>query len=213
VIHHRRWLQQMVGWMADPQVMAVGTKLLFPDGRIQHAGVVTGVGGVAGHYALKWDDAPVLGALHDQAREVNCVTAACMLVRASAWETLGGLSEDLPSDFQDVDFCLRLRTRLGGIIVYDPTYPLTHRQGSTRGLGKTSNPYARARMRFLWGAVIDAGDPYYNPHLALNGRWLHPAAISRDPAMQRKRLRPRFTPGVSKHPRRAADGNSAPGTH
>jgi len=194
IVHHRAWLQQMVGWMADPEVVAVGAKLLFPDGRIQHAGVVTGIGGVAGHYALEWEDAPALGNLHDQAREVNCATAACLLVRASAWEELGGFNEDLPIDFQDVDFCLRLRTRLNGIILYDPTYPLTHEQGSTRGVRRASNAYTLARMRFLWGKVIDAGDPYYNPHLTLHDHSLRPAPISRDLSLRRKRLQPRFTP-------------------
>jgi GT2 family glycosyltransferase len=194
IIHHRVWLQQLVGWMADPKVAAVGAKLLFPDGRIQHAGVVTGIGGIAGHYALEWEDTPILGNLHDQAREVNCATAACLLVRASAWRELGGFNEDLPVDFQDVDFCLRLRTRLGGIIVYDPTYPLTHDQGSTRGLQRASNAYTLTRMRFLWGEAIDAGDPYYNPHLTLLDHSLRPAVLSRDPGLRRKRLRPRFTP-------------------
>ena len=194
VVHHRAWLQQMVGWMVDPAVTAVGTKLLFPDGRIQHAGVVTGIGGIAGHYALEWKDTPILGNLHDQAREVNCATAACLLVRASAWKELGGFNEDLPVDFQDVDFCLRLRTRLGGIILYDPTYPLTHDQGSTRGLQRASNAYTLTRMRFLWGEVIDAGDPYYNPHLTLLDHSLRAAVLSRDAGLRRKRLRPRFTP-------------------
>lgn len=194
IVHHRAWLQQMVGWMADSEVLAVGAKLLFPDGRIQHAGVVTGIGGVAGHYALEWEDLPALGNLHDQAREVNCATAACLLVRTSAWEQLGGFNEDLPVDFQDVDFCLRLRTRLNGIIMYDPTYPLTHDQGSTRGLQRASNAYTLGRMRFLWGRVIDAGDPYYNPHLTLHDHSLRPAPISRDKSLRRKRLQPRFTP-------------------
>jgi GT2 family glycosyltransferase len=194
IVHHRAWLQQLAGWMTDPEVEAVGAKLLFPDGRIQHAGVVTGIGGVAGHYALEWEDAPALGNLHDQAREVNCATAACLLVRTSAWKQLGGFNEDLPIDFQDVDFCLRLRTRLNGIIVYDPTYPLTHDQGSTRGLQRASNAYTLTRMRFLWGKVIDAGDPYYNPHLTLHDHSLRPAPISRDKSLRRKRLQPRFTP-------------------
>jgi drug/metabolite transporter (DMT)-like permease/GT2 family glycosyltransferase len=194
VIHHRAWLQQLVGWMADPEISAVGAKLLFPDGRIQHAGVVTGIGGIAGHYALEWEDTPILGNLHDQAREVNCATAACLLVRSSVWKELGGFNEDLPVDFQDVDFCLRLRTRLGGIILYDPTYPLGHDQGSTRGLQRASNAYTLTRMRFLWGEVIDAGDPYYNPHLTLLDHSLRPAVLSRDPGLRRKRLRPRVNP-------------------
>jgi GT2 family glycosyltransferase len=191
-IHHRPWLQQMAGWLADPGVVAVGTKLMLPNGLIQHAGVVTGIGGVAGHYALEWKDTPILGNLHDQAREVNCVTAACMLVRTEAFNAAGGFNEDLPIDFQDVDFCLRLRSA-GGIIMYDPTYPLTHDQGATRGLHRASNAYTLTRMRFMWGDVIDAGDPYYNPNLTLRDHSLRPAPLSRDTEQRRKRLQPRWT--------------------
>ena len=191
VIHHRAWLSQLLGWMTDPRVAAVGTKLLFPDGRIQHAGVIVGLGGVAGHYALGHKEKPVLGNLHDQAREVDCVTAAAMLVRASAWREVGGFNEDLPLDFQDVDFCLRLREHARGIIVYDPTYPLTHDQGASRGNKGASSGYTISRMMFIWNGRLRR-DPYYNPHLTQVKHTLELGQIPAAEHHRRARLLPRF---------------------
>lgn len=166
---HRNWLQQMVGWLnAEPDIVGVGAKLLFPDRTIQHAGVIIGFGGIAGHYAAREDNQPRLGSLHDQAREVACLTAACFLVRTKDFETIGGFNEDLQIDFQDVDFSLRLRTDLGGELVYDPTYPMIHQESASRGTTEASNGYTVARMRFLWGGVLSSEDPYYSPHFSLN---------------------------------------------
>lgn len=191
-IHHRGWLQQLTGWMTDPEVAAVGTKLLFPNGRIQHAGVVIGLGGVAGHYALGQWQRPKLGVLHDQAREVDCATAACLLIRTDAFEKVGGFNEDLPIDFQDVDFCLRLREHLDATIMYDPTYPLTHAQGSTRGNTGASNPYTLARMHFVWGDRL-RHDPFYNPHLTLWDHSMKLKELPKSDAEAQQRLRPRWS--------------------
>ena len=192
VVHHRAWLGQLLGWMTDPGVVAVGTKLLFPDGRIQHAGVVIGLGGVAGHYALGHKEKPILGNLHDQAREVDCVTAACALVRTAAFDRVGGFNEDLPLDFQDVDFCLRLREIAGGIIMYDPTYPLTHDQGATRGNRGASSGYTISRMMFIWNGRLRR-DPYYNPHLTQKKHTLELGQIPRAEHHRRSRLEPRLS--------------------
>jgi glycosyltransferase involved in cell wall biosynthesis len=168
-ILHREWLQQLVGWLdADPGVVGVGAKLLFPDRSIQHAGVIIGFGGIAGHYAAREPNQPSLGNLHDQAREVACVTAACMLVRTEDFKTVDGFNETLHLDFQDVDFSLRLRTELGGELLYDPTYPMIHLESATRGSAGASNGYTVARMRFLWGDLLSSEDPYYSPHFSLN---------------------------------------------
>jgi len=166
---HRNWLQQLIGWLdADPGVVGVGAKLLFPDRTIQHAGVIVGFGGIAGHYAAREPNQPRLGNLHDQAREVACLTAACLLVRSDDFDTIGGFNETLHLDFQDVDLSLRLRTELGGELVYDPTYPMIHLESATRGAVGASSGYTIARMRFLWGDLLEAEDPYYSPHLSLN---------------------------------------------
>jgi len=191
---HRRWLQQLVGWLEnDDEIVAVGPKLLFPDRTIQHAGVIVGFGGIAGHYAGYLPDQPQAGNLHDQAREVGCLTAACLLVRSKAFSKVGGLYEYLPTDFQDVDFCLRLRKELGGTLMYDPTYPLTHLQSASRGTLGAASGYTIARMEFLWGEELDRGDPYYSPHLS---NWAHDFALRAIPADQLARLE-RLAPRVS----------------
>ncbi len=190
---HRRWLQQLVGWQVnDDQVVGVGPKLLFPDRTIQHAGVIVGFGGIAGHYASYLPDQPQSGSLHDQAREVGCLTAACLLVRAEAFIKVGGFNEHLPTDFQDVDLCLRLRTELGGTILYDPTFPLIHLQSASRGTLGAASGYTVARMEFLWGDELDRGDPYYSPHLS---KWVHDfrlATIPTDQLARLERLAPRL---------------------
>lgn len=192
-VRHRGWLNQMLGWFVDDDVAAVGTKLRFPGGRIQHAGVVLGLGGIAGHYALGFAEAPTLGNLHDQAREIGCVTAACLVIRRSAFDAVDGFNDDLPIDFQDVDFCLKLRHRLGATIVYDPTYPLTHIQGASRGVKDAANPYTITRMHFLWGEELAAGDPFYNPHLTLDDHSLRLGPIPDDAAERLARLQPRWS--------------------
>lgn len=189
---HRRWLQQLVGWLEnDEEVLAVGPKLLFPDRTIQHAGVIVGFGGIAGHYASRLPNQPHSGNLHDQVREVGCLTAACLLVRTEAFSKVGEFYEWLPTDFQDVDFCLRLRTELGGTLLYDPTYPLIHLQSASRGTLGAASGYTVARMEFLWGDELDRGDPFYSPHLS---RWAHDFRLATIPNETDARLR-RLTPG------------------
>ena len=161
-----RWLTQLCGWLTDPGVVAAGPKLLFPDGRIQHAGMVHGLGGIAGHYALGLHRVPDLGP-RDLPREVSCLTGACLLVRTRDFDAVEGLDEDLAIDHQDVDLCLRLGSRLGGDLMYDPTYPLVHRQMATRDPELAGNEETVRLMRAKWGPLLDAPDPFWNPHLSL----------------------------------------------
>jgi O-antigen biosynthesis protein len=194
-IQHRDWLLQLTGWLRDPEVIGVGAKLLFPDGTIQHGGVIVGFGGIAGHYAGYQPNQPQLGNLHDQAREVGCLTAACLLVRSADYHKVGGMREELAVDFQDVDFCLRLRSELGGHLVYDPTYPLLHAQSASRGTVGATSGYTVARMRFLWGRDMAGLDPYYNPHLSLSE---HDFSLAPLPAVESERadrLLPRASRG------------------
>jgi len=187
-IVHRNWLVQLLGWLRDPTVGAVGTKLLFPDGTIQHAGVIIGLGGIAGHYAGYQPNQPNGASLHDQAREVGCLTAACLLMRHEDYIKVGGMNDALAIDFQDVDFCLRLRKELGRDLVYDPTYPLVHMQSASRAAEGAVNGYTVARMEFLWGDELRNGDPYYNPHLTLQQHDLSLRPIPADPAHRLDRL-------------------------
>lgn len=190
-IVHRNWLQQLLGWMVDPQVSAVGSKMVYPDGRIQHAGVVLGMGGMAEHFAAGLPDAPRLGMHHDQAREVSCVTAACVLVRAKAFHAVGGFQELLPVDFQDVDLCLRLG-EAGGVLIYDPTYPVVHLESVSRGV-VPSSPYTVSRMLFWWSDKLKAEDPYYSPHLSLLSQDFGLRRPQESPTLFSKRLEPRYS--------------------
>jgi GT2 family glycosyltransferase len=187
---HPEWLSRLSGWLRDPGVVGVGPKLHFPDGRIQHAGMVMGLGGIAGHYALGERRTPRFGP-PEEAREVSCLTGACLLVRMADFEAVGGLDEDFAIDFQDVDLCLRLRRQLGGDLIYDPTHPLTHVQMASRDPGAAGSEDTIARMRANWGAVLDEPDQIWNPHLSLISPGKDLAMLPSDPDVLRSRLAPR----------------------
>ncbi|MBI2944965.1 MAG: glycosyltransferase [Candidatus Wallbacteria bacterium] len=157
------WLREMVALAKDPDVGAVGAKLLYPDGRLQHAGVILGVGGVAanafGHVPSEWPG--YFGAPH-VTRNYSAVTAACLLTPASLFRSVGGFDEDaLPVAFNDVDYCLRLR-KAGKLVVYCPEAVLTHRESATRG--HDLDPAEVTTMRVRWKDWIE-DDPFYSPHL------------------------------------------------
>lgn len=192
-IRHRRWLLQLSGWLRDPEVIGTGPMLLYPDGRVQHGGVRLNFGPFAGHYARTQPNRPRPSSLHDQAREVSCLTAACLLVRTADFHAVGGMNEDLAIDFQDVELCLRLAAETGGTFMYDPTYPLTHDESASRGHLGAGSPYTLARMRFLWGAQLDEPDPYYNPHLNGGFHKVTKAFIPADVEERLERLEPRFS--------------------
>jgi len=165
------WLQVLVGQAVRPGVGAVGAMLLYPDDTIQHAGVVTGIHGIAGHlYVERRADYPgYFGrALLDQ--EMSAVTAACLLVRRAVFEEVGGLDEELPVAFNDVDFCLRVRDA-GYRNIWTPQAVLYHHESATRGHEDTPEKQARferevAFMRRRWGKALTL-DPAYNPNLSL----------------------------------------------
>ena len=128
------WLTEMVSQLIQPGVGAVGAKLYYDDGRIQHAGVVLGIGGVAGH-AHRMTDRVSMGYFGNLqlAHRMSAVTAACIVVRREAWDQVGGLDEEnLPIAFNDVDFCLRLR-EAGWEIVWTPHAQLLHHESISRG--------------------------------------------------------------------------------
>lgn len=168
------WLREMVSLAVRPDVGAVGAKLFFDDGRIQHAGVVLGVGshadgpGVAGHYGI-FQDRNEIGYFGQLAlaREVSAVTGACLAMRKEIYEAVGGLdAENLPVSFNDVDLCLRIRA-LGLRVIWTPFAELYHLESASRGYDRTPEQIARATkeadyMRRRWGPVLD-NDPFYNP--------------------------------------------------
>lgn len=170
---HAGWLEELVGQLMRPGVGAVGAKLLWPNGMVQHGGVVLGIGNVAGHYGNRLSD----GDWGDQGRNqllqrVSAVTAACLLVRKTDYLRVGGMDEvAFPVAFNDVDLCLKIR-RLGLSIVWSPYARLLHAESASRGHEDTPQKKARAgrevdMLRRRWGDVLFR-DPAYHPSLNLD---------------------------------------------
>lgn len=163
------WIQAMLEHAQRPEVGAVGCKLLYPDGSIQHAGVVLGLSpdeetGVAGHVYNKfcYEDPGYFGMINT-IRNYSAVTAAAMMIRKSVFEEIGGFDEDLAVCYNDVDLCLKLRER-GYLIVYTPYAELYHYESVSRGCN--IDIQEAKYMLNKWGAVIKS-DPYYSPNLSL----------------------------------------------
>lgn len=180
------WLDEMVQQM-NPDVAVVGAKLLYADGRIQHGGVILGLGGVAGHYhqALPGTHAGYFGRA-ELTQDLCAVTAACLLIRRSVFQDVGGLNTDLAVAFNDVDLCLKVR-KAGWRILWTPFATLYHLESATRG--DDLPPEKRARfdrectwMRKRWADTLDF-DPYHNPNLSLYSPYPEPALPSRIHAM------------------------------
>ena len=166
------WLEEMLGYCQREDVGAVGARLYYPDDTIQHAGVVLGFGGIAGHVAVG-QDRRELGymarALTPQ--DVSIVTAACMLVDKKVFDEVDGLDERLKVAFNDVDFCMKVREK-GYLVVYNPYAELYHYESKSRGLEDTPEKVARFAgeidiFKSKWEAELKAGDPFYNPNLSL----------------------------------------------
>ena len=166
------WLQEMLAHLADPGVAVVGAKLLYPNGTVQHAGVIMGSGGLCNHANRNLArDAPGYAWRAVLAQEFSAVTGACLLVRRAVFDAVGGLDEGYPSAFNDVDLCLRVR-ELGHRVVLAATAVLVHHESHTYGVHYAGERAAFedaevARMRSRWRRVI-ADDPYYNPNLDLD---------------------------------------------
>ncbi len=171
---HPEWLQRMVALLMREATGAVGAKLLWPNGMVQHGGVIGGqYGGLAGHVGNTWhtDDPGYLDMNHLTQR-FSAVTAACLLLRRADYLAVGGLDErDFPVAFNDVDLCLKLRAR-GKAVVWTPEARLIHAESATRGKDESPEKAARAQremdnLRRHWGNALDA-DPAYNPNLGLD---------------------------------------------
>nr|WP_246732888.1 glycosyltransferase family 2 protein [Methylobacterium sp. BTF04] len=165
------WLRELVSIALDPEIGAVGAKLLYPDGTLQHGGIVLGIGGVAGHSHLGLPDADSgYFARMVLAQEVSAVTGACLAMRASVFAEVGGFDgARLAVAFNDVDLCLRVRAA-GYRIVWTPYARLVHHESKSRGAEDTPEKRARfeAEVRVMqerWGPQLRA-DPYYNPNLS-----------------------------------------------
>ena len=169
------WIKEMLGVCQRPDTGAVGVKLIYPDNTIQHAGCVIGIGGIAGHMFV---DMPAnrTGYLHKASllQDMSAVTAACMMMKRSAFVEAGGFTEELSVAFNDVDLCLKVRQN-GKLIVYDPYVQLYHMESKTRGVEDNKAKVRRFQeeieyMRTRWIDILKKGDPYYNKNLSLT-KW------------------------------------------
>lgn len=166
-------LEHLVSVATRPEVGIVGARLLYNDNTIQHAGVIMGLGGVAGH-AFTGVPGDFVGYFARAISQQNysAVTAACLIVRKSVFYEVGGLEEDLKVAFNDVDFCLKVR-EAGYLIVYNPMAELYHYESKSRGTEDTPEKKERFQreidyIKNKWGDFLEMGDPYYNVNLALN---------------------------------------------
>jgi GT2 family glycosyltransferase len=180
------WLEAMAKWFSIDGVGAVGAKLLYPDGRIQHAGVVVGMGGLASHlFQGQREGTESIFGTPEQVRNVSAVTAACMLVSRKAFEAVGGFDESFVLNYSDVDLCLRLR-HAGRRIVYEPQARLIHRESHTHLRRIPRRDFELASERWTASGDLD-GDPYFNPNLSYmsalpifnRGPHDHPRALNR----------------------------------
>ncbi len=160
------WIEAMLEHAQRPEVGAVGATLLYRNGTVQHAGVVLGIRGCAGHaYRFFPRGSPGYMQMARVAREYSAVTGACMMVRRAAFEAAGGFDEAYRVAFNDVDFCLRLRAK-GLRNVHTPHAVLYHDESATRG--SLDPPEDARRLRDRWQPEIER-DPCYSPHLTRQG--------------------------------------------
>lgn len=168
------WLEKLLGNCQRPEAAIAGARLYYPDDSIQHAGIVVGIGGHARGVASNM----FVGLcrvhdsyLHKAEIQLNysAVTAACMMIRKSVFEEVGGFTERLSVAFNDVDLCLKVR-KAGYLVVYDPYVEAYHYESKSRGQENSEEKLRRFQseieyMRTKWNDILRYGDPYYNPNL------------------------------------------------
>ena len=165
-------IREMLGYAQRKDVGVVGCKLLYEDDSIQHAGVVIGFGGIAGHTFIGlYDYQKSYFHRAATAQDYSAVTAACLMTKRAVFDEVGGFSEDLAVAFNDIDFCLKVR-RAGYLVVYNPYASWHHYESKSRGLEDTPEKVERFNHEIAifmkkWPEILETGDPYYNPNLTL----------------------------------------------
>jgi GT2 family glycosyltransferase len=163
-------LEEMVSVCSQPHVGGVGARLYYGDDTIQHAGVILGLGGIAGHgFAGERRSATGYCRRIICRQELSAVTAACMMVKREAFDAVGGFDEELEVTFNDVDLCMRIRGA-GYRIIYDPYAELYHYESKSRGAENTPEKVERfhREIRYFqerWRKELEKGDPFYSPCL------------------------------------------------
>lgn len=169
------WMEELLMYAQREDVGAVGGKLYYENKTIQHAGVVLALGAhrTAGHshYGQHRDNLGYMGRLC-YTQNVSAVTGACLLVKKALFDEVGGLDEGFAISLNDVDFCLKLREK-GYLNVFTPFAELYHFESISRGLddkGEKAERYNKESEKFRekWKAVLEKGDPYYNPNFSLD---------------------------------------------
>lgn len=166
-------IEELLRYCMREDVGAVGAKLYYEDGTIQHAGVVVGLGGVAGHVfpGYPHDALGYFGRII-MAQDYSAVTAACMMVKRSVFLEVKGFDEGFAVAFNDIDLCLKIREK-GYLVVYNPYAELSHYESKSRGYEDTEEKVRRFNSEMdlfvkKWKSFLEQGDPYYNPNLTLN---------------------------------------------
>jgi O-antigen biosynthesis protein len=161
--HRSGWLSALCAQALQADVGAAGARLLYPNRRLQHCGLVIGLTGAAGHVlgGLSEDDPGYLG-MATTARECSAVTGACLATRRDVFDLLGGFDEALGVDLNDVDYCLRAEMS-GFRTVYEPAAELIHHESPSRGTAGGVGDVLEFVDR--WKGYIARGDRYFNPHL------------------------------------------------
>ena len=163
-------IDEMIGYVQREDVGICGARLLYPDEDIQHAGVIMGMGGIAGAAFVRTHDSD-LSYMHRAKciQDYSCVTAACLLTKRSLFDAVGGFTEKLAVAFNDVDYCMKVRA-LGKLVVYNPYAKFYHYESKSRGMEDTPEKLARFHSEILtfgttWKDILRDGDPYYSPAL------------------------------------------------
>ena len=172
------WLELMVGFCQREDVGAVGVKLYFPDETIQHAGIIVGIGGIAGN---RFKSIPKDGhgyfAKESMIENLSAVTGACLMTKTKIYEEVDWMDETLAVAFNDVDFCLKIREK-GYLVVFNPFVEFWHFESKSRGQEDSPEKIKRfqgeiCRFEQKWGEILDSGDPYYNVNLSLDTEVYH----------------------------------------
>lgn len=165
-------LEEMLMFAQRKDVGAVGAKLYYSDDTVQHAGVILGLGGTAGHAHKHFGRShPGYMARASIAQNLTACTAACLMMRRDVFDEVGGLDESFEVAFNDVDLCMKIRKK-GYLIVFTPYAELYHYESKSRGNDSTPEKLERFRgeidrFKEKWQKQLDDGDPYYNPNLTL----------------------------------------------
>ena len=165
-------IKEMLGYCQREDVGIAGCKLLYADDSIQHAGVVIGFGGIAGHTFIGlYDYQKSYFHRAATAQDYSAVTAACLMTKRDVFDSVGGFSENFAVAFNDIDYCMKVREK-DKLVVYNPYATFHHYESKSRGYEDTPEKVERfnheiAKFLKKWPEIIESGDPYYNPNLTL----------------------------------------------